>query len=289
MKELLMTKIDVYKLNVRMETPFEIALGILDKTENLLIRITASNGVYGVGEGAPLAFITGEMQATAFEAAQTMARLLIGKDPLAIEVRLAELDRFLTNNTATKSCFDMALYDLLAKQAGLPLYALLGGKRRVLETDETIGINTPEIMAQEALGIKNRGFPAIKIKLGTNRLDDLGRIQAIREAIGPDLPIRIDANQGWDPVSARLILQDLAPYGIQYAEEPLPHWNNEALRRVRQTSPIPIMADETIFDHHDAFRLASMGACDYFNIKLAKCGGIHNALKINAVAEAAGI
>lgn len=289
MEKLFITRIDIYKLNVRMTTPFEISLGVMSETESMLIRITASNGVYGFGEGAPVSFITGETQETAYKAAQPMARLLIGKDPLAIETRMAELDRFLTNNTSTKSCFDVALYDILAKQAGLPLYALLGGEKRVLETDLTIGINSPEVMAKEALEIKANGFPAIKVKLGTNRRDDLARIRAIREAIGPELPIRVDANQGWDPVTARLILNDLAPYGIQYAEEPLPHWNSEALRRVRQTSPIPVMADETIFDHHDAFRLASMGACDYFNIKLAKCGGIHKALKINAVAEAAGI
>jgi L-alanine-DL-glutamate epimerase-like enolase superfamily enzyme len=107
--------------------------------------------------------------------------------------------------------------------------------------------------------------------------------------VGPHYPIRIDANQGWDTITAIETLKALEPYGIEHCEEPIPHWNNRELVKVRENSPIPIMADESVFDHHDAFRLASMGACDYFNIKFSKSGGMCNALKIVAVAEAAGI
>ena len=202
---------------------------------------------------------------------------------------MAELDRFLVHNTTCKSAFDMALYDLLAKRAGLPLYALLGGEKRVFFTDDTIGLGEPEKMARQALDAKERGFPAIKVKLGTSREQDVARIEAIRAAVGGDLLLRIDANQGWDPVTAERILCDLARFDIQYCEEPVGHWNDAALCYLRQKSPIPLMADESLFDHHDAFRLASQGACDYFNIKLAKSGGIHTALKINAIAEGAGI
>ena len=144
-------------------------------------------------------------------------------------------------------------------------------------------------MTAKALDAKNRGFPAIKVKLGTNRADDVARVTAVHAAVGDDVLLRVDANQGWDPVTAKLILQDLARFDIQYCEEPVARWNNAALRRLREKSAVPLMADESLFDHHDAFRLAGMGACDYFNIELAKSGGIHNALKINAVAEAAGI
>jgi L-alanine-DL-glutamate epimerase-like enolase superfamily enzyme len=144
-------------------------------------------------------------------------------------------------------------------------------------------------MAREAAGMVARGFPAIKVKLGTNWADDVVRIEAIRAAAGDEVLLRIDANQGWDPVTAEQILQELARYDIEYCEEPVAHRNNAAMARLRAISPIPIMADESVFDHYDAFRLASLGACDYINIKLSKSGGIHTALKINAVAEAAGI
>ena len=283
------TKVEIYKLNIPRQTQFRIAIGVFEEVQNLLVRIHAGDGLYGLGEGAPLPFLCGETQAIAFEASKALARLLIGRDPYAVEARMQELGSYLIHNTTARSAFDMALYDLLGKRAGLPLYALLGGEKRALTTDETIGLDTPGAMAQEAMEAKERGFAAIKVKLGTGFPDDLDRIRAIREAVGPETLLRIDANQGWDPVTAERILQELARFDIQYCEEPVAHWNNQALRRVREKSPIPIMADESLFDHHDAFRLASMGACDYFNIKLAKSGGIHTALKINAVAEAAGI
>ena len=283
------SKIEIYKLNISRSAPFRLALGTWTHVENILIRIHASEGIYGLGEGSPIPYLVGETQATDFEAAKALARLLIGRNPLEIEERMRELDAFLVHNATIKSAFDMALYDLLGKVAGLPLYALLGGKKRIMYTDDTLGIDTPDAMARAALELKQRGFPAIKVKLGTSRMDDVARIRAIRDLVGYEIPIRIDANQGWDPVTAVQTLCDLAPFNIQYCEEPVAHWNNQALRRVKEKSSIPIMADESLFDHHDAFRLASMGACDFFNIKLAKCGGIHNALKINAIAEGAGI
>lgn len=283
------TKIDIYKFNIRYNQPFRFSLGLLENAENILVRIHADNGLYGLGEGAPIWFIAGETQAIAFESAKVFAQLLIGKDPLDIEARLKEMDAFLSHNTTAKSAFDMALYDLLGKVAGLPLYQLLGGSKRELHTDLTVGIDSPEAMARAALDIQQRGFPAIKVKLGTNRSDDVARIRAIRQTVGMDITVRVDANQGWDVPTAIATLNDLAPFNIQYCEEPIRRWNNAGLKQVREHSPISITADETIFDHRDAFRLAAMGACDFFNIKLAKCGGIHNALKINAIAEAAGM
>jgi L-alanine-DL-glutamate epimerase-like enolase superfamily enzyme len=289
MKESVITRIDVFKLDIERRVEFRISLGVMDAVQNLLIRIHTEDGLFGWGEGAPLPYLCGETQAIAFEAAKDLAGFLIGKNPYALEARIREMDRFLVHNTTTKSTFDMALYDLLSKRAGLPLYALLGGEKRLFFTDETIGIDDPQTMAREALAAKERGFPAIKVKLGTNRADDVARIEAIRAAIGDVVLLRIDANQGWDLVTAKQTLQDLARFDIQYCEEPVAHWNNAALRYLRERSPIPIMADESLFDHHDAFRLASMGACDYFNIKLSKSGGIHTALRINAIAEGAGI
>jgi L-Ala-D/L-Glu epimerase / N-acetyl-D-glutamate racemase len=281
--------IDLFKLSIPLKRPFAIALGRIECADNILVRIWANDGAYGLGEGSPLWYVTGETQATAFEAAKALGRLLLGKDPLAVEARMDELDRAISHNPTAKSAFDLALYDLAAKEAGLPLYALLGGEKRAFWTDDTIGINPPEVMAQAALDVMGRGFPAIKVKLGTNHDDDVARIRAIREAVGNDIPIRVDANQGWNPATAIQILRDLAPFQIQYCEQPVAHWNVEGLRQVRAASPIPIMADESLFDHHDAVRLVTLGACDYFNIKLAKCGGIHTALKIEAIAQGAGI
>jgi L-alanine-DL-glutamate epimerase-like enolase superfamily enzyme len=289
MKMPIITYIELYKINLDFITPFKIALGEARRGEGIAVRIFTDMGISGLGEGSPYWFITGETQATSFEASKTISKLLLGKNPLAIEARLKDIDSYFVHNSTAKSAFDMALYDILAKQAGLPLYALLGGEMREIITDFTIGIDNPQAMAHKALEYVAQGACSLKVKLGTNRTDDVRRIQLIREAVGMELSIQLDANQGWDPVTAIATLQELAKYKIDFCEEPVAHWNNKALKRVHDLSPIPIMADESIFDHHDALRLAEMGACDYFNIKLAKSGGIHVGCKINAIGEAAGI
>ncbi|MFO7669356.1 MAG: dipeptide epimerase [Bacteroidales bacterium] len=290
MDKITIDKIEVIALNIALKEPITISLGTFHLAENIVIKIHAGNGLTGIGEASPERNITGESQAAGFEVAKLLAAGLKGKDPLAIEDRLLDMEHTILGNHSIKSAFDMALYDLLAKKAGLPLYRLLGGgNTRGIYTDMTVYLGSPEKMARQALDYKKEGFPTIKVKLGTTFGEDLERIRAIREAIGMELPLRIDANQGWDTVTAIQILKALEPFHIDHCEEPIAHWNHTDLRRVRDHSPIPIMADESVFGPRDAFRLARMGSCDYFNIKFAKSGGIHNAIRINAIAEAAGI
>lgn len=284
----IINKIIVYKLDIPFNKPARISLGTILRAENVLVQIYSSDGLVGTGEGAPIWYITGETQAICFEALKTCCQLILNKDPYEIESRIQEIDS-LVHNPSAKSAVDMALYDLLAKRAGLPFYALLGGQNRVIITDRTVSIDEPEIMAQNALDFKGQGFQAIKVKLGIDKKEDITRIRTIRDAIGPDIPLRLDANQGWNSMTAELMLKELAEFNIEFCEQPVAWWNFDAMKYNRERSPIPIMADESLFDHHDAYRLASMGACDYLNIKLAKSGGIHTALKINAVAEAAGM
>jgi L-alanine-DL-glutamate epimerase-like enolase superfamily enzyme len=289
--ELVITKIEIFKINVSYKKPISVSLGRVTHANNIGIKIhTNQEGLYGVGEASPFSFITGDTQDGDFELAKMLAKLLIGKNPLEIEDRIFDMNRQLKLNPTIISAFDIALFDILGKYTNLPLYALWGGKNnRVITTDMTIGIDTPEVMAKEALSFKKEGFPAIKVKLGEETKSDVARIKAIREAIGLDIPLRIDANQGWDTVTAIKTLKELEKYNIEHCEEPILRWNNTDLAYVRSKSPIPIMADESVFDHMDAFRLASMKACDYFNIKLAKSGGLNNALKIISIAEASGI
>ena len=290
MKNSTITSITIYKLDLPFLEPFVISLGVIPAADNLLVKINTSCGLTGIGEASPLRYIAGETQATEFVLAQSLAKIIKGKNPFEIEDRLKELANEIAGNYTLKSAFDMALFDLSGKKAGMPLFRLLGGAdNRIIKTDMTVGINTPEYMASKALDFKNKGFYALKVKLGTTTEMDVARIKAIREKIGYDMPLRIDANQGWDMVTAIRTLKALAPYNIEHCEEPVPCWNNRDLARVKESSPIPIMADESVFNHHDAFKLAALGACDYFNIKLSKSGGIFNALKIIAIAEAAGI
>jgi L-alanine-DL-glutamate epimerase-like enolase superfamily enzyme len=229
--------------------------------------------------------IAGETQNTCFEIAKDFAAAWKGKNPLEIEARMNNLHDYIAFNGTVKSAFDMALFDLAAKQQNKPLYQYLGGSKRVMETDLTIGIDEPSKMAQTAISFKEKGVRIIKIKLGKDGKQDVERVKSIRLAVGEEIILRIDANQGWDYHTAVESLQAMEEYNVQFCEQPMRHWNDRHLPALKKASPIPIMADESVFNHHDAQRLIDADACSYINIKFAKSGGMLEAAKINAVAE----
>ncbi len=265
--------------------PFTIATGTMAFAQNLFIRIHTNEGITGVGECSAFPMIAGETQATCFEMAKDFAALWKNKTADPIEERLSELDLFTAGNYTAKSAFDLALYDIAAKAANQPLYQYLGGQKKLIESDLTIGIDTPEKMAAIAVKFKERSVNIIKVKLGKKVNDDIERIRQIRMAIGKDIQLRIDANQGWTYEEAVLALTALAEFDIQFCEQPMRTWNDERLPALCGVSPIPIMADESVFTHHDAERIIRNKACAYINIKFAKSGGIYEAGLINAVAE----
>lgn len=269
--------------------PFQIATGTMHHAQNLFIRLETDKGITGVGECSAFPMIVGETQSTCFEMAKDFAALWKNKEALDIPARLKELDDFTAFNATAKSAFDMALYDMAAKSKGLPLYQFLNGKKKPLETDLTIGIDEPEFMAETAIAFKKKGVRIIKVKLGKNSDTDILRVRSIRQAVGPELQIRIDANQGWDFDSARKVLVEIGDCDISFCEQPMRYWNDFRLSELRKISPVKIMADESVFNHHDARRLIAAGACDYVNIKFAKSGGIAEAIRINEVCEAGGI
>jgi L-Ala-D/L-Glu epimerase len=265
--------------------PFQIATGTMYHAQNLFIRMETDEGLTAVGECSAFPLITGESQATCFEMARDFARLWKQKDAGDITERLKDLDNFTAFNATAKSAFDMALYDLAAQRAGLPLYKFLKGNHKILETDLTIGIDEPEKMAAKAVEFINKGVRIIKIKLGRDGNTDLKRVQKIRAAVGDSIKLRIDANQGWDFETAKDVLLKMDDCNIEFCEQPMRQWNDHLLPMLRKISPIKIMADESVFNHHDAKRLIHAGACDYVNIKFSKSGGIAEALRINEVCE----
>ena len=285
-QDLQITQIELYKLNIPLKEPFVISLGAIYNAENIIVVIRTSKGISGFGECSPFKTINGESQETCFLVGQYLASALKEKSPLDIENCMSIMDKTIYANTSIKSAFDIALHDIASQYAGVPLYKFLGGKKnKTLITDYTVSMGDPQKMASDALKIKHAGFPVIKVKLGENKETDVARIQAIRRAIGNRIPLRIDANQGWDVKTAIKILQSLKDCNIQYCEEPIPRWDFMKLKKVKKKSPIPIMADESCCDHHDAKRLIQLNACDMFNLKLGKSSGILKAQKIIALAE----
>ncbi|MDZ4752754.1 MAG: dipeptide epimerase [Flavobacteriales bacterium] len=283
-------KISLYKFSIPLIEPFVTSLGTDVSAENVLVKITTENGLVGFGECSPYMPINGESQDTCFIVGQYFAKALKGKNALDIEGNINLMDEIIYGNTSIKSAFDMALYDIASQNAGIPLYKFLGGEnKKIITTDYTVSIGEVNKMAEDALKIKNQGYPAIKVKVGRDGKTDIERIRAIRKAVGNDIPLRIDANQGWSAEEAIATLKELAQFDIQHCEEPIARWNLLEMPHVRRQSPIPIMADECCGDDHDAAILIALEACQYMNIKLCKSGGIFKALKMARMAEAANI
>jgi len=280
------TSVTLYQSKIKLKEPFIISLGPLTHAENVIVIIHTNEGITGTGECSPFMTINGESMETGMVVGRYLATALKEKDPLDIAACHKIMNSVIYANSSIKSAFDMALYDIASQYAALPLYAFLGGNNdKTLITDYTISLDKAEKMAADAAKIKANGFQVVKVKLGGAKEDDIERIRQIRAAIGNEIPLRIDANQGWNTTDAIEILKALQPFNIQHCEEPIPRWNFMELSTIKKQSPIKIMADESCCDEHDAKRLLDLGACDYFNVKLGKSSGIFRAEKIITIAE----
>jgi L-alanine-DL-glutamate epimerase-like enolase superfamily enzyme len=288
-KKLKIQDVEIYYFDIPLKEPFTITLGTITTSSGVLIRVVTDAGVTGIGESSPFQPVTGDTQETNVVAAKAIREMLKGKDPLAIESAHKLFGGFLHSNPAAVAAFDMALYDILGKVAGLPVFRLLGGDKTTFETDVTTGIDTPENMAKSVQTRLAAGFKTFKIKVGMDPDADVARLQAIRDAIGYEYNIRIDANQGWTPAQAVMALKAMEKFRIQFCEQPGPDFDIAGLKQVRDESQIGIMADESLHYPSDAIKLINAAACDYFNIKLMKAGGMTNALRIALIAEAANI
>lgn len=282
------THTEIYRFSIPME-PFVIATGTMHFAQNVLIRIYTDSGMYGVGECSAFPMIVGETQETCLAMAKDFAKILIGRDPLDIPERMNDLLGYAAHNSTIKSAFDMALFDIAAKNANLPLYQFLGGKKRSIETDMTIGIDTPEHMAVTAQKYQRQGCRIIKIKLGKKVHDDIKRVKQIRKAVGSEMILRLDANQGWSFDDALFALGELEPLNIEFCEQPMRTRYDDKLPELNLNSAIKIMADESCYNHHDARKLINSQSCEYLNIKFSKSGGILEAQKIHEVALQSGV
>nr|WP_047168092.1 dipeptide epimerase [Sphingomonas sp. Y57] len=286
---MIIKEVDVSLLDVDYRAPLHTSIGSLTAARNVVVRITADSGISGWGEAAPFGPVTGDSQESCYRFACAAAKSLIGTDPLAIRLRNAQLAALSAGEISARAAIDIALHDLASRHAQLPLFAYLGGARRPLSTDCTIGI-LPSVAATIDAGseLVARGFRAIKVKAGRAGVEDAAHVLALREALGPDIELRVDANQAWDLRAARANLETMRSAGIAFAEQPLPAFDVVNLAFLRRDGAAAICADESMFDAHDAFAILREGAADYLNIKLGKCAGIAGGLDIAAIAAAAG-
>ncbi len=291
MSKLTIERIEIIPIQIKLTEPFVISKGPLTHANNTVVKIYTNDGLFGTGECCPYRTIHGETQHGSVAAGKDLAQLLIGEDAREIRKIVSKIDKALAGNASIKGAFDMALYDLNSKAVGLPLFRYLNGDAdKEIYTDMTVSLLSKEKMVEKALKYKADGFPFLKIKLGDRPAQkDIDRIHAIRKAIGNEIPMWIDANQGWNYLEAIRVLEGIADCNIYHCEAPVPAGNIIDRRRLVDASPIPIMGDESVFDHFDAYRNLAEGAIDLINIKLGKAGGITHAMKIAAIAQGAGV
>lgn len=280
------TDIKFEKVAYRFAEPMKVAFGVLEGYDTLVLTVETDEGVCGYGEAAPLGFVTGDSIETVVAVGKEFRAALLGKDPVHLAQIHAVMDCMYAYNTAIKAGIDIACYDIAAKKMGVPLYQYLGGGDPVLVSDVTVGIDTPEEMAVKSARWVEKGWRHLKIKLGQSAEADVERMRAIRNAVGDRVVLRVDANQGWSVKDAVQIIRELETLHVELVEQPLVHWDYEGMRAVKERVDLPVVADESCHSPMDAARLARARAVDGINIKLMKCGGIYNAQKINAIAEA---
>ncbi len=259
--------------------------------EYLIVRIETDDGLVGIGEApVDIGFFGQTLEEVQAAIDDYLGPQLIGRDPLDREYLMHLIDY--RGNSCAKSGIDLALHDLIGKTSGLPVSALLGGshRKRVAVAIEIAG-GPPDQMAAACVAYMEQGVRAFKPKIGGHPDKDAERLLAIREAVGPDVSIRADANQGYTPKEAIRLCQLAERHGVglELLEQPVACWNLQGMAFVRRAVGTLIEADESCFTIHDAVQIVRHEAADVLNIKIAKAGGLGNARKIAAIAEAAGL
>ena len=265
---------------------FTIARGSSDVAETFWVFVH-SGGLIGQGCGAP-SEVTRETPMTMKEALKTLVTGL--KDfefhhPRDVADRM---DKLLPGNPSAKAAVDIAVHDLAAKMAGLPVYRYLGGTRDRMVTDMTVGIMSTRDAVDHAVRWTQQGFRALKIKVGKDPRADLERLRDIRTAVGPDVELRVDGNEGYTWGQALSFARAARELDVALFEQPVPATDVEGMRVLAESSPIPIMADEMVLTPEDAKKVRWANAAKAVNLKLMKHGGIARAMEVDTICASAG-
>jgi len=282
--------VEAWAVSMRLKEPYTIAYETIDSATNVFLRLGTNSKIAGFGCAAPDLQITGETPETVLKAmSDIVPASLKGSDPLRSAMLLERLAPLLGTQSSTLAAIDMALHDILGKACGLPLWKLLGGFRDRIKTSVTIGILPATETVARARDFLAQGFKSLKIKGGKDVDSDIDRVHKVREAVGSDIELRFDANQGFTVEQALKFVEKTRHCRLELIEQPTPTGQPGLLGRVTSSVSIPVMADESLITLRDAFRLARRDLVDMVNVKLMKVGGIVVARQINAVARSAGL
>ncbi len=286
------TDIRCHRLVAALHTPFVTSLRRTSTLETVVVEVVDSDGHRGFGEAPQVWQVTGESLAGA-EACLggPLAETVRSTDPDDLTDTLRRVAHAVEGNHGAKAAMDVALHDLLARRRGVSLPRLLGTTTHRVTTDVTVSAGDIDAVAETARKRRADGFDVLKTKVGTDAATDVARVRAVRDAVGPDVRLRVDANQGWTPRQAVTVIRALedAGVGLEFVEQPVPRHDLDGMARVTAAVDTPIMADESVFSLRDLTEVITRGAADLVNVKLAKCGGLAPARAILSLAAEHGI
>jgi L-alanine-DL-glutamate epimerase-like enolase superfamily enzyme len=275
---------------MKLAEPYTIAYETVETTTNVFLRVETTQGITGYGCAAPDEKITGETPASVLKAVSDVAETeLKGTDPLRSARIVERLKEHLKDQPSAIAMVDIAVHDILGKVGRLPLWKILGGFRTCFKTSVTIGILPADETVGRARDWIAQGFTALKIKGGQDVESDIDRVKRVREAVGPNIELRFDANQGYTVEQTLRFVEGARNARLELIEQPTAQREPDLLGRVTKEVSLPIMADESLMNLRDAFRLARRDLVDMVNVKLMKVGGIYESSLINAVARSAGL
>lgn len=269
------------------------ALASYSSKDFVIVKVHTDTGIIGIGESMSSIYSSGETQ----ESIKTtldryLKEILFGSDPFEIGKISEAFDRLIgRGNLFVKAAVDMAIFDIIGKKLGIPIYQLFGGKLRSrIDLSWSLGSQDPDTEIKEAQELIDKGLRIFKVKAGVlSPSEDVKRVKAIRDAVGDDIGLRVDVNQAWRSKRAIRTLKEMERYDLDFVEQPVPWWDLDGMASVAKAIDTPLMADESLFTPHDAVEIIKRHAADVFSLKVTKCGGLLDSRKIAAIAEAAGI
>ena len=282
-------RIEVIRVTLGLVAPYVIANDVVSTAENLFVRLVTGGVHVGLGCAAPEATVTGETHDACHGALLRASEALVGRDPLRIADCLHAIREATQGAPAARAAIDTALWDHLGKVCGQPVWRLLGGFRTTVQTSITIFVDKQDEMVRLARERVAEGFGILKLKGGLDVRHDLDMVAAVRAAIGPQVALWLDANEGWTEEEALWFAQGVAPHDLELLEQPTRRGAGQVLQRITEATALQVGADESLLNLEDAWVLAKGGHVDLVNVKLMKVGGIDPALAVNAVARAAGM
>ncbi len=281
------TRFETAELNIELKKPFITALRRVEKISDIIIKVHTDKGFVGYGEACAVTAITGTTNEVLLKDLNEVLFPLLHNSLIDTKVIFEKIKASKVSSEA-KACLDIALYDLLSKEAGKALYSFLGASGSILRTDLTISVSEASVMQKNTIDTVEAGFETLKIKLDDDVSKNIQRLILINEVLPEHVRLRLDPNQSLQFDNCLKMLDAVRTDNIECIEQPFAAKDIISMKALKDKKIVPVLADESVFTLEDARKLLEADAVDMLNIKLMKSGGIHEALKISDLAKAYG-